>query len=324
MNPSDKVRLERLIESSYSNTVGILVMKNSKVAYEKYFNGYDAATFVHVASVTKSIFSALIGIAIEKGYITSINQKILDFFPEYVIDENETTLQKIRIKDMLTMTAPYKYEVEPYEEFFASENWVIKALSLMGGEDQIGKFNYSAIVGTHILSGILTKVTGQSVFDFATENLFSPLGIDPGEHVILHDKEEQIAFFQENERKGWVTDPQGINTAGFGLTLTAQDMAKIGELYLREGLWQDKDIVPKWWIDESTKEHSQWQMISYGYLWWIIDEKEQCYAAMGDGGNVIYVNRKKDIVIAITSTFVPTAEDRIELIKECIEPMFMD
>ena len=99
-------------------------------------------------------------------------------------------------------------------------------------------------------------------------------------------------------------------------------MTKIGQLYLNDGTWQDKRIISAQWIDESTKEHSRWGNLSYGYLWWIIDDKEHSYAALGDGGNMIYVNTKKKMVISIASSFIPEAKDRIELIQAYIEPMF--
>lgn len=317
-----KIWLEKIINSSYNNTAGIIVLKNGKTLYESYFNGYTAANAVHVASVTKSVFSALIGIAIENGHIKSVEQKVLDFFPDYTVKTGEKTIQCVTIKDMLTMTAPYKYKLEPYEKFFASDNWIKTALDLLGGKGQVGEFVYSAIIGTHILSGILVKATGRSVIDFAAVNLFTPLGIHVGHNVVLHNKEEHLAFFRDKDASGWVVDPQGVNTAGFGLTLTPMEMAKIGQLYLNGGIWQNKQIIPAWWIDESTKEHSRWGKLTYGYLWWIIDDKEHIYAAMGDGGNVIYVNTKKRMVVSIASLFIPHAKDRIKLIKEYIEPMF--
>jgi CubicO group peptidase (beta-lactamase class C family) len=322
MNQEKMIELEKAINSNYNNITGIIVLKNGKTLYENYFNEYTAANTVHVASVTKSIFSALIGITIDNGYIKSIDQKVLDFFPDYTIKKGEKTIQSVTIKDMLTMTAPYKYKSEPYEKFFASDNWIKAALDLLGGKGQIGEFMYSAIVGTHILSGILVKATAQSVLDFATENLFSPLGINVGHNVVLHNKEEHLAFLQDKNVSGWVVDPKGVNAAGWGLTLTPMDMAKIGQLYLDGGIWKDKQIISAQWIDESTKEHSRWGKLSYGYLWWIIDDKEHIYAALGDGGNVIYVNTKKKMVVSIASLFMPRAKDRIELIKEYIEPMF--
>ena len=323
MNQRDKIWFEKIINSSYNNTAGIVVLKNGSTLYENYFNHYTATDSIHIASVTKSIVSALVGIAIEKGYIKSIDQNVLDFFPDYTILPGEKTIQSITMKHMLTMTAPYKYKVEPYEKFFASDHWANAALDLLGGKGQVGQFMYSAIVGIHILSGILVKATGQSVFDFATKYLFAPLDIHVERNVVLHTKEEQLAFFEGTNVSGWVADPQGVNPAGWGLTLTPMDMAKIGQLYLDGGVWSDKQIVPSWWIDESTNEHSRWDSLSYGYLWWIIDDKEKIYAALGDGGNVIYVNSKKNLVIAIASLFMPRAKDRIKLIKEYIEPMFV-
>lgn len=324
MNQRKKIWFEKTINNSYSNITGIVVLKNGEAVYENYYNGYTAANAIHVASVTKSIFSALIGIAIDNGYIKSIDQKVLDFFPDYTVKTGEKTIQNVTIRDMMTMTAPYKYKSEPYEKFFASDNWLNSALDLLGGKGKIGDFLYSAFIGTHILSGILVKATGQSVFDFATENLFLPLGISVKQNVVLHNKEEHIAFSQDKNANGWVADPQGINTAGWGLTLTPMDMAKIGQLYLEGGIWKGKEIISAEWIVESTKEHSRWNKfkLSYGYLWWIIDDKEHIYAALGDGGNVIYVNAKKKIVVSIASLYMPRAKDRIKLIKEYIEPMF--
>jgi CubicO group peptidase (beta-lactamase class C family) len=143
--------------------------------------------------------------------------------------------------------------------------------------------------------------------------------------VVFQTKEEQLSIMKDYHESGWVADPQGINTAGWGLFLKAADMAKIGQLYLNRGAWDGKQIVSAGWIDESTKEHSrcaEWGNLAYGYFWWIIDEES--YAAMGDGGNVIYVNPAKKLVVAIASLFMQRAKDRIELIKAYIEPMAED
>lgn len=323
MNQHKLIALEKTLSSDYNNIAGMIVQKDGVPLFEHYFNGYTATDPIHVASVTKSVFSVLIGIAIDKGCIKSVDQKVLDFFPDYPIKSGEQTIQKVTIKDMLTMTAPYKYEMEPYEAFFSSENWIEAALDLLGGQGQIGEFVYSAMVGTQILSGILTYATGQPILAFAAENLFSPLGIHVAKNVAFHNKEEQLAWYAESKKSsGWVVDPQGINTAGWGLTLTPADMAKIGQLYLDGGMWKGKPIVSPGWIEESTKVHSRWGSLLYGYLWWIIDETEHSFASMGDGGNVIYVNAKKKLVISIASLFIPDARDRIELIKEVIEPLF--
>lgn len=316
--------LENTIKSDYSNITGIVVHKNGRKAYESYFNEYTADHTMHVFSVTKSIISVLIGIAVDKGLIKSADQKILDFFPDYQVLPGEKMIQEITIKHLLTMTAPYKYESEPYEDFFASENWIKFALDLLGGDMPVGEFLYSPIVGAHVLSGILAKVTGQPVLDFASENLFRPLGIYVPHNVVMESEEEYFSVMNDKSTSGWAVDPQGLNTASWGLFLRPSDMVKIGQLLLDEGMWEGSRVVSKEWIEECTEVHSKWGSLSYGYLWWVIDEKEHCYAAMGDGGNVIYVNKEKNLVIAIASLFAQEVKDRIEFILECVEPLFMD
>jgi len=326
MNQEKMIELEKTINNYYGNIAGIIVLKNGKTLYENYFNECTSASRIHVYSVSKSIISILIGIAMDKGYIKSINQKVLDFFPDYTVKRREKTIQNVTLRDLLTMTAPYKYKFGPYTyiKYFMSNDWVKFTLDLLGGKGQIGDFKYTPLVGPDILSGILVKATGQSVFDFAAENLFSPLKITVESNVVFHSAKEQSAFNKAKSISGWVADPTGINSGGWGLTLSPADMAKIGQLCLDGGTWNGKQIVSARWIEESTKEHSRWEKINlpYGYLWWIIDDKEHACAAMGDGGNVIYFNTKKGIVVSIASLFVQNAKDRIELIKEHIEPMF--
>jgi len=321
-----KTKMEKIINSSYSNIGGMIVLKDGKKLYESYFNESSADSTFHVFSVTKSIISILIGIAIDKGYIKSVNQKVLDFFPDYAVKRGEKTIQNVTLKDMLTMTAPYKYKSEPYTEYFARDSWVKASLDLLVGKGRIGEFRYTPLIGPDILSGILVKATGQSVLDFATEYLFSPLGIHVEGNIVFRNKEEQLSWYKEKNVRGWVADRTGVNTAGWGLNLTPDDMAKIGELYLDDGIYKGEQIVSSAWINESTNKHSRCNQLklSYGYLWWIIDERERAYAAMGDGGNVIYVNAKKKMIVAIASFFMPRAKDRLKLIKKYIEPAFED
>lgn len=237
--------------------------------------------------MTKSIISILIGIAVDKGYIPDINQKVLEFFPEYKVKKGETAIQDITIMDMLTMTAPYKYGISaPYEEYFTCNDRVEYSLDLLGGERKTGAFRYAPLIGPDILSGILVKATGKSVLDFATENLFSPLGIHVKEDLTFKSEEEQLAFNESANTNGWVRDAAGTHTAGWGLTLSPVDMVKIGRLYLNGGLWDGRRIMSGEWVEESTMEHSRWEEcdLPYGYLWWV---NEDGYAAMGDGIELI-------------------------------------
>ncbi len=311
-------RMEDAIAADYKNMVGMVIVKDGETVYENYYNDCTAESRIHVFSVTKSIVSILIGIAIDKGFIKSIDDKVLDYYPDYIIKRGEKTLPEIRIRDILTMTVPYKYKFNPYTKYFTSMDWVKFSLDKMGGKGKIGEFRYAPIIGPDVLSGILVKATGQSVLDFAKENLFEPLEINIEKNITFHSKEEQMEFYKSTDMNGWVADPQGVNTAGWGLTISPVDMAKIGQLFLNKGKWNGNQIVSEKWVEESTTEHSRWEQMNlpYGYLWWI--GEEDGYAAMGDGGNIIYVNPDKNLVVAITSLFYPRAKDRIEFIEKFI------
>ena len=129
--------LEAVIRRDYDNMAGIVVRKDGKLLYEQYFHGCTDSSRIHVYSVTKSIVSILIGIAIDKGYIRNVQQKVLEFFPDYTVKRRETTIQHITLEHLLTMTAPYKYRSAPYTNFFSSDDWVKAALDLLGGKGQV-------------------------------------------------------------------------------------------------------------------------------------------------------------------------------------------
>lgn len=316
----NETELVREIEAKYDNTAGIAVQKNGKLVYEKYFGGHEKTDTIHIFSVTKSIVSILIGIAIDQGYIKSVDQKVLEFFPDYTIKQREKTIKNITLKNILTMTAPYKYKSEPFTKVFGSKDWTKAGLDLLGGKGTIGDFKYST-VGAQVLSGVLESATGKPMLEFAAQNLFSPLGINAPAPANVSNKEEHMAFIYEKNVRGWIVDPKGLPTAGWGLTLAPQDMAKIGQLYLNKGDWNGKQIVSEYWVNESTKVHSKWGEFSYGYLWWNLDaDGSGAFAALGDSGNTIYVNPKEQVVVGIACHFKPQAKDRIDLINKYILP----
>lgn len=322
MKNEKTAKLEKVIRENHSNIAGIVVLKDGKKAYETYLNGCTENTPVHVFSVTKSIVSILMGIAIDRGHIKSVDQKILDFFPDYTMTRGQQSLPDITIKHMLAMTAPLKFKLNPYQKFFSSDDWVKASLDALGGRGKIGVFKYMPLIGPDILSAILVQATGQSLLQFATENLFSPLGITVKDNLTFPDKEEHLAFLNGKNISGWAADPKGINTAGWGLTLTPMDMAKIGQLTLNQGRWEKTQLLSAEWIKESTKEQSRWkkQNLPYGYLWWL--NIGTGYAAMGDSGNIIYINPEKQMVTAIAALYQRKTKDRIQLIKEQIDPIF--
>ena len=146
-------RMEDAIAADYKNMVGMVIVKEGENVYENYYNGCNAESRIHVFSVAKSVVSILIGIAIDKGLIKSIEDKVLDYYLDYTLKRGEKTLPDIRIKDILTMTVPYKYKFNPYTKYFTSMDWVKFSLDKMGGKGKIGEFRYAPIIGPDVLSG---------------------------------------------------------------------------------------------------------------------------------------------------------------------------
>lgn len=320
MNKEKVKTFEDIIKKNHPNICGVVVLKDDKLVYENYENNCNKESKIHIYSVTKSIISLLIGIALDKGYIKDINQKILAFFPYYKKDKSNKTIENITLKDMLTMTAPFKYKDAPYIDYFTSSDYLKFSLDMLGGDNEIGSFFYTPLIGPDIFSGIIKNTTNQSVLEFATKNLFEPLDIIPPKNITFKSEKEQIKFNQSIDKNNWVAGTNNLNTAGWGLCLSTIDMAKIGQLYLNCGVYNCKRIVSTKWIKESTSPHINLGDLSYGYLWWILDDHS--FVAMGDGGNSIYVDTKDNIVIAISAFFVPNSSEKIELIKHYIKPAF--
>lgn len=319
--------LHDFVAATQPNICQITALKNSAVRIRDTWNDYSTSDTVHAMSVTKSVVSLLIGIAMDRGYIQSIDQPVLDFFPNYTTKRGEKTIQQVTLRHLLTMTAPYKYKSEPWTKVCSSDDWTVAALDLLGGRAGLnGQFRYSTL-GIHILTGILAKATGLSTVEFANQVLFSPLDIAPRANYLALTEVEHKAFTLSKQPHGnvWFVDPQGVGAAGYGLCLSADEMAKIGQLCLSGGVYGDRRIVSADWIAESTKTRvqcdGQFQSMQYGYLWWIIDEKRAIYAAIGNSGNVMYVNQEQGAVVAIAGTFKPMIFDRIAWIQQHIEPL---
>lgn len=320
MNEETMRTLTDRLQKECCNLAGIVISHEGMICYEHYENGCHKDSTLHVYSVTKSVVSILIGIAIDQGAIQSVDQKIMDFYPDYSIEKN-ALIQQITIKDLLTMRIPYQLEQDAYEAYFTSEDWIRFAMDHIDDSDTMASFHYAPLIGLDLLTGILQRATGTTVLEYAREYLFAPLAIHVKDHVIFHSEEEHMTFVNTSTISGWVLGPKGVQSAGWGLTLNAMDMVKIAQLYLKEGVWKGKQIVSADWIKASTKEHNRWQEtnLPYGYLWWITKDG---FAAMGDGGNVIYVNSKKQLAVSMVCFFAPDVFDRIDWIQANIEPLF--
>lgn len=200
--------LDCIIKEEYKNINGMLVVQRGNVVFENYYNGYGPDDACHVASVTKTIISALIGICVDKGYIKSVDQKVIEFFPEYNCNSSEIT-----VRHLLTMTAPHPFVdwQEPLEELCTQKDWVQYTLNRVGKGGEIGFFKYSS-AGAHLLSAIITSATGKSAREFANEYLFQPLGMREIPNYNMKSFEFDDLFGKDV--KGWVHDPNGISTGG--------------------------------------------------------------------------------------------------------------
>jgi CubicO group peptidase (beta-lactamase class C family) len=235
----------------------LIIEKNDTVIFEKYFNGYTRETKHPLYSVTKSVISALMGICLQQGYIDSINTRVLKFFPEYNgnIANYNSSKEDITIKHLLTMTAGFSWD-EGTTSYSDPNNGIAKLIESNDWVKFILDLPMSNIPGTyvtynsgvsHVLSGIISKATGKSTKDFANDNLFTYLGIQDWT---------------------WNNSPDGVTIGGWGLSLRPIDMIKFGRLYLKKGRWNNVQVIPESWIDESTSPHfpiNRW--CDYGYQW---------------------------------------------------------
>lgn len=279
----------------------LLVIKNGYIVYEKYYGRGSRESSTHLWSITKSFISTLIGIAIDKGYINSIDQLMTDYMPQYPKFNN------IKIKHVLTQTTGlnWKEEGDSWGRWIYSSDWNLNALNRGQANEPGEAFLYSS-ANSHFLSGLIFESTGKTVGEFAQENLFIPLGIKYNrlmETIIYSSWDE----YKENLPNSWRQDPMGLEIGGFGLYLTARDMAKLGFLFLNKGQWNGKRIVSTEWVEEATRDHIT--SPHYGYQWWIHSYKEHpSFNASGFGGQLISIVPSLDLVVVIKSEEIDTQD----------------
>ena len=319
--------LHAYVSERQPNICQIEALRDGQTIYSDLWHGFQPGDALHVMSVTKSVVSLLIGIAIDQGLIADVHQPVLDFFPDYPVKRGERTIQAVTIEHLLTMTAPYKYRSEPWTKICTSEDWTKATLDVLGGKAGLtGAFRYSTL-GVHILTGILARVSGMPTMAYANRYLFEPIGVARHEGYLAATAEEHRAFILSKKPKGnvWFADPQGVAAAGYGLCLSARDMARLGQLCLDEGRFQGRQIVSAAWIKQSTKPRRQcdeaFARMGYGYLWWTPEIGQPAYAALGNSGNIIYINPERHTVVAVSATFKPKVLDRVAFIQEYVEPL---
>ena len=277
----------------------LLASWRGEVVLERYFNGARATRAANVKSVSKSIISALVGVAIDRGMVPGPETPIRTYFPEIAKDK-DARKQRITIEDLLTMRSGLESTSNRnYGAWVQSRNWVQHALAKPLFAEPGTEMEYST-GNTHLLSAILTKATGASTWQFAQDSLAKPLGFT---------------------LPRWPQDPQGIYFGGNDMLLTPRQMLSFGELYLRHGrlsvkgsdpVTPPRQVVPRKWIEQSfvPRGVSPISGNQYGYGWWMRElAGHQAYFAWGFGGQYIILVPDLDLVVVTTSAST-VAEDR--------------
>jgi CubicO group peptidase (beta-lactamase class C family) len=275
---------------------GLLVIKNGRLIAEGYFTDGAIGQKARLQSVTKSFTSALVGIALEQGCLSSVEQKLVDFFPEIADQITDPRKEQITIRQMLQMRAGYPWE-ETHADLWAgllSGHYppLIEAFPLIA--DPGTEFHYSNLT-SNWLGIIVDRSCGTNLKAYAEEHLFAPLGIEPGE---------------------WGMDAEGHNNGCGDLHLRIRDAAKFGLLYLNGGEYQGEQIIPADWVEASLQSYTQdahreisgkkvgrfFRDIGYGYQWWsaTVGDYHVDYAA-GHGGQLIVLLDALDMVIVTTA-----------------------
>ncbi len=289
----DSATLEQIAKQIKQQNIAIdslLIIRHGYLIFEKYFKleeflGHTQSNqdnMHSLYSVTKSFTSALIGIAIEEGYIDNTSLKVVDFFPESTIENLDMKKKNMTLYHLLTMTTGFQWNEwtgDSAIKMMKNANPVEYMLDLPM-QNEPGTVLTYCTGASHLLSAIIQKTTGKTTLEFARKYLFNPLSISEVQ---------------------WTYDQQNIYHGGYGLSLTSRDMAKFGYLYLNNGTWNGKQIVSTDWVTKSTQPYNFFQENSgYGYQWWILPQINVYYAS-GLYGQSIYVAPENDMVVVFTA-----------------------
>ena len=291
--------LVRLIDEGerFPDLHSLLVVRHGSLVLEAYFAGQEADDLHMLQSVSKSFTSAIIGIAIEQGLIAGVDEPVLDFFPGIEgVDNLDDRKRAMTVEDLLTMRSGTDYhERGPDSPHFQlnrmNRGWTEFILSRPMINDPGTHFQYDS-GGVILMSALIRARTGKHADAFMAEHLFEPLGI---------------------ERRRWYRNAEGHPHLGGGLHLTSRDMAKFGLLYLRQGRWEDRQIVPAEWVAASTRRHVEFApqyrpFAGYGYLWWILPPAVEdgthpdIFAACGFRAQYIFVIPEHEMVVVVTGS----------------------
>jgi len=279
MDPEPVEDMLAEIDTLGINLDGVVIVHQGVIVGERYYPVYSQQTLHESYSITKSVVSALIGIALKDGCITGLDDPVLEYFPDRDLKNMDDQKKAITIQHLLTMSSGLAWD---QDEMVSHPDWVQYTLD-QPVVHQPGTTWFYSNGGPHVLSALIQEACEMHTQDFANENLFGPLGISDYR---------------------WQRATDGYPNGGWGLAFTPRDLAKIGYLYLRDGVWEGKQILPKDWVKASSTVHFKvpdplepWDLY-YGFLWWIHGDGP--YAAHGTKGQFIYLIPEKDLVVVIT------------------------
>lgn len=300
------VKLINEIGKSEIQFHSIMIVRHGHVIAEGWWEPYKPEYKHQLYSLSKSFTSTGIGLAVKEGLL-SVNDKVVSFFPEDLPEEVSANLAALTIKDLLTMSVGHN-EV-PMNKMRENEgtSWVKTFLAAPIENEPGTKFLYNTSA-TFMLSAIIQKVTGEKLIDFLKPRLFVPLNITDAD---------------------WLESPGGINTGGYGLRVKTEDIAKLGQLYLQKGKWEDQQILTEQWVVDATKKQidskpsadeyeadNDWAQ-GYGYQFW--RNSSEGFRADGAFGQFSIVIPEKDMVVAITGESFNMA-DSMKLIWKNLLP----
>lgn len=302
----DAARLDDLREKIDRSGIpfdSFLVVYRGVIVFEEYFNGQQNTPH-ETYSVTKSFTSTLVGLAIAQGDIPGVDARVIDLLPAEQAGALDTALEAMTVEDLLSMRAGFDWREgdAAYRSLYLSRDWVGAVLSLPPAAAPGAEFNYCSGC-SHLLMALVEEQVDGGAARFARERLLKPLGIT--NYV-------------------WETDAQGIPIGGWGLGLTARDMAKFGYLILHEGRWDGEQIVPAAWVHTATALHVERPgRLDYGYQWWV-DTENASYAALGRDGQMIYVDPAHELVVVTTAKYPGGHDPMLDMIDEFVRPALPD
>jgi len=273
-----------------------LVIRNGYILYEYYRAPDNSASVLQpIFSVTKSFMSALVGMTLDSGNLTSLGELVVDLFPDRTIANLDEDKQSITVEHLISMTSGFEWDVDTDPDAMRdSPDWIQYTLDKPMAETPGETYRYNT-GNSHLLSAIINHTTGILTQTYANSHLFQPLGISDYE---------------------WRYDPQGLSEGGSGLNLTARDMAKIGFLWLNNGTWDGEQLVSSSWVAASTQVQAPES--NYGYQW-RIDPTVDAYYAFGyrSLAQYVWVQPKNDLIVVFT---VEGLLDMLDVIRDYILP----